>query len=306
MTTLESTGAREPETLGLIGLGLMGMALAERFLGAGFRVLGWDMAPAPCQTLVKLGGTAGTSAAHVLTACRRVVLSLPTLDIVAQVLARANDALSDGLVLLDTTTGGPPQAQALGSRLAGRGVAYLDATVSGSSAQVRAGEVTVMVGGPKEAVQQCQDLFCCFARQVIHIGPSGSGAKMKLVTNLVLGLNRAALAEGLVLARALGLDLAQTLTVLRESMAYSRIIDTKGQKMITGDFAPQGKLSQHLKDVRLILEAGASAGLKLPLSLAHRDLLELAEAAGFGQLDNSAVIQAYQPGQPPGEGTDAR
>jgi 3-hydroxyisobutyrate dehydrogenase-like beta-hydroxyacid dehydrogenase len=113
---------------------------------------------------------------------------------------------------------------------------------------------------------------------------------MKLVTNLVLGLNRAALAEGLAFAQALGLEGAATLEVMRRSMAYSRIMDTKGEKMVLRDFAPQAKLSQHLKDVRLMMEA---AELTLPLTWAHRALLEKAVALGYGELDNSAVICAY-------------
>jgi 3-hydroxyisobutyrate dehydrogenase-like beta-hydroxyacid dehydrogenase len=115
------------------------------------------------------------------------------------------------------------------------------------------------------------------------------------VTNLVLGLNRAALAEGLWFARSLGLDLHQVLQVLRESMAYSRIMDSKGGKMVHANFEPQAKLSQHLKDVRLILRAAAKAGTQLPLSRVHRELLEAAEAAGYGAMDNSAVIRAFDP-----------
>ena len=117
---------------------------------------------------------------------------------------------------------------------------------------------------------------------------------MKLVTNLVLGLNRAALAEGLALAESMDLDLEQTLAVMRACPAYSRIMDTKGERMINGDFAPDARLSQHLKDVRLIVETGQQAGLPMPLSAAHRAVLEAAEAAGWGELDNSAIIQALR------------
>lgn len=112
---------------------------------------------------------------------------------------------------------------------------------------------------------------------------------MKLVTNLVLGLNRAALAEGLVLAQQLDLDLADTLDVMRRSMAYSRIMDTKGEMMVAQDFSTQAKLSQHLKDVRLML---AASPIPLPLTETHRALLEKAEAMGLGDADNSAVIKA--------------
>jgi 3-hydroxyisobutyrate dehydrogenase-like beta-hydroxyacid dehydrogenase len=119
---------------------------------------------------------------------------------------------------------------------------------------------------------------------------------MKLLSNLVLGLNRAALAEGLAFAEAIGLEPAPALDVLMGTMAYSRTMDTKGQKMIDRDFQTQARLSQHLKDVRLMLESAADAGLTLPLTETHCRLLKKAEAAGFGDADNSAIIQAFRSG----------
>jgi 3-hydroxyisobutyrate dehydrogenase-like beta-hydroxyacid dehydrogenase len=115
---------------------------------------------------------------------------------------------------------------------------------------------------------------------------------MKLVSNLVMGLNRAALAEGLALAEACGLDPELTLTVLRAGNAYSRILDMKGRKMIDRDFAPQARLRQHVKDVDLILALAESAGAHVPLSEAHGNLLSEAMNRGLGELDNSAVILA--------------
>ena len=117
---------------------------------------------------------------------------------------------------------------------------------------------------------------------------------MKLVTNLVLGLNRAALAEGLALGEAIGLEPELTLRVMRESPASSRIMDVKGEKMIHSEFSPDARLSQHLKDVRLILQLGAQAGLPMTMSEAHRAVLEQAEAAGLGCLDNSALIEVLR------------
>jgi 3-hydroxyisobutyrate dehydrogenase-like beta-hydroxyacid dehydrogenase len=283
------------QTVGLIGVGLMGTALAERLIGQGFDVLGYDIEPGRREALTGLGARAATSAGAVLSACPRVVLSLPDLDVVATVLATESALLRAGQALIDTTTGAPAQAERLGADLARRGVEYLDATVSGSSVQVRRAEVTLLVGGTEDAFARCRDLFGCFARTAYHVGPCGSGAKMKLVTNLVLGLNRGALAEGLAFARGLKLDAARTLALLRDSMAYSRVMDSKGEKMVRGDFEPQARLTQHLKDVRLILAAAEAAGLRLPLSQAHRLLLEAAEAAGYGACDNSAIIRTYGP-----------
>jgi 3-hydroxyisobutyrate dehydrogenase-like beta-hydroxyacid dehydrogenase len=115
-----------------------------------------------------------------------------------------------------------------------------------------------------------------------------------LVFNLVLGLNRAVLAEGLVFAEKSGIKLENALAVLRQGAAYSRVMDTKGSKMIEGRFEPQARLSQHLKDVRHILEEGASTGAPLPLSELHAKLLKEVEDAGYGAEDNSAIIRWFQ------------
>jgi 3-hydroxyisobutyrate dehydrogenase-like beta-hydroxyacid dehydrogenase len=122
---------------------------------------------------------------------------------------------------------------------------------------------------------------------------------MKLVVNLVLGLNRAALAEGLALAHHCGLDPTAALEVLRAGPAYSRMMDIKGAKMLAGDFTPQARLAQHLKDVRLILKLGEASGARLPLSTLHRALLEQLAAAGYHDADNSAIIRAFWPDSGP-------
>ena len=288
-----SVGSGTGECIGLIGVGLMGTALTERLIIGGMRVVGYDVSPSRGRVLSGLGGQSAPDAAAVVRTCNRVILSLPDSTVVEQVLDEVEEHLRKGQIVVDTSTGDPSRAAAFGDRLAESGVAYLDATVSGSSAQVRAAEVTVMVGGTDSAFRKCRDLFDLFARHAFRVGPCGSGSTMKLVTNLVLGLNRAALAEGLSFAKALGLDLGQALEVLRNSVAYSRIMDTKGAKMIHGEFEAQAKLSQHLKDVRLILAAGLGMGADLPLSRTHQEILEAAEAAGLGQLDNSAIIRVF-------------
>jgi len=281
--------------IGLIGLGLMGSALADRFLGAGQRVLGWDIATERRDAHRERGGNVARDEQDVFSSCSRVLLSLPSHREVGDVVRTAGAAaLGRGLTIIDTTTGDPASSEELATTLNEQGVVYLDATISGSSAQVRAGSATVMVGGDAGAIEACSDLFGAIGSQTFHTGPAGTGAKMKLVTNLVLGLNRAALAEGLAFAASIGLDPALSLSVMRGSLAYSSIMDTKGERMIRGDFSPDARLSQHLKDVRLIVDTGHHAGLPMPLSAAHRTVLEEAEAAGYGELDNSAIIKVLE------------
>ena len=297
-TTSEPGGDTEartaPETIGLVGVGLLGSAIAERLLAHGFRVKGFDLNASRLDGLTALGGQAASRAEELMVGCRRIVLSLPDHAAVGSVLEQVAAHGRAGQVLIDTTTGAPAAAATTGRDLAARGVAYLDAAVCGNSEELRRGEVLVVAGGPEAAFEACQDLFATFARRCWRVGGWGAGLKMKLTTNLVLGLNRAVLAEGLGFAEALGLNSELALAVLHASSSYSRVMDLKGRKMLERDFAPQARLAQHLKDVRLMLEAAAEAGAKLPLSDQHRQLLEQAEAAGWGGLDNSAIIEVFR------------
>ncbi len=287
------------KSVGMIGLGLMGTALTERLLEAGYTVYVHNRTREKAAPLLARGAH---WADNPLRMCDRVLLSLYTADTVEEMLGRLADGLRPGQILIDTTTGEPGQTARLGARLAERGVSYLDAPISGSSEQTRRGEVTAIVGGPREAFDACRDLFERCAATTIYAGSCGSGAKMKLVSNLVLGLNRAALAEGLVFAQSIGLESAAALDVLMHTMAYSKTMDTKGRKMIEGDFRTQARLSQHRKDVKLILEAAGEAGRDLPLTGVHDRLLAAAEAAGLGDADNSAVIRAFTLGARPALG----
>ena len=281
----------DPQGIGVIGLGLMGAALAERLLKHGYHVVVWNRTREKSQALVARGAEWSDNP---LTACDRVIISLYTTDVVEAVLGQMDSGLHADQILLDTTTGDPVRTAALGARLAGRGVRYLDAPISGSSEQTRRGEATVLVGGDRATFEACADLWRVMGAKTIHVGPCGCAAKMKLITNLVLGLNRAALAEGLAFAEAIGIAPAAALEVMAGSMAYSRAMDAKGRKMIEHDFTAQARLSQHLKDVRLMLQAAGEAGMPLPLADTHRRLMEQAEAAGLGELDNSAIIEVLR------------
>ncbi|MFO0796429.1 MAG: NAD(P)-dependent oxidoreductase [Gemmataceae bacterium] len=282
-------------TVGVVGLGLLGGALAGR-LRAAHRVVGYDLR-AECRDKLAPDEIAA-SARAVFAAARVVVLSLPDSAAVAAVLADAADLLP-GATVIDTSTGDPDASAVTGERLAALGAEYLDATLTGSSREAAAGDLVVTAGGRIDAFCACEPLFALFARRWFHVGPWGSGARAKLVVNLVLGLNRAVLAEGLGFARRCGLDPAAMLDVLRSGAAYSRVMDTKGHKMLAADFAPEARLAQHLKDVRLVLAQGDRAGARLPLSALHAQLLAELVSAGFGECDNSSVIRAFDPAEAP-------
>jgi 3-hydroxyisobutyrate dehydrogenase-like beta-hydroxyacid dehydrogenase len=280
--------------IGLIGVGLLGSALAERMLAAGLAVCGYDREPSCGERLRSLGGRFATGAADVVAECSQIVLCLPDSQVVASLVDEHVDRLTAEKLVIDATTGDPDATQALAEQLADRDVGYIDATIAGSSEQARRGEAVVIIGGDDNHVLSAEPVLASWSDRRFHVGKAGSGARLKLVVNLVLGLNRAVLAEGLSLANACGVDPAAALAVLKATPAYSTVMDTKGQKMIDREFTPQARLAQHLKDVRLIRDLARRHNARTPLSEIHETLLQSAVELGYAESDNSAIIEAFR------------
>jgi len=283
--------------IGLVGLGLVGTAMAERLLTEQFEVVGFDIDSKKCEHLEQLGGKAVSNPAQVAEQADRVVLSLPDTEVVVQVVEGPGGILKAKALpryIIDTTTGEPDETAALAKRLAEQDIYFLDAPFSGSSQQVRDKEIVFIVGGDKTAFEECKDIFDALGEKVFYVGESGNGSKAKLASNLILGLNRLALAEGLVFASKLGLDPRAFLELLKVTPAYSAAMDVKGKKMLDGDFTAQARLRQHHKDVSVILKYAEKVEQELPLSKVHLDVLEKAIEAGDGDLDNSAVIREIE------------
>lgn len=280
-------------TVALIGMGLLGSALAENLLKAGFAVRGYDTAPERMRQHAERGGHVAASPADAARGAAAVMTCLMTADIVREALLGPAGALEEaapGVVAIDHSTIHPDASAALAAELGRRGIAMLDAPVGGSSGQARRREAPVVVGGDPEVFAHCRPILDALAQRVHHVGPNGSGARAKLVINLVLGLNRLGLAEGLLFGLRQGLDGKTLLSVLKDSAAYSRAMDIKGERMLEGNFEPEGKLAQHLKDVELMLEVGHAAGAPLLATALHRQLLIAGVAAGLSERDNSSII----------------
>jgi 3-hydroxyisobutyrate dehydrogenase-like beta-hydroxyacid dehydrogenase len=243
------------------------------------------------------GGVPACSPADAARGATVVMTCLMTADIVRDVLLGPEGALGvapPGLVVIDNSTIHPDASAALAALLAQRGIPMLDAPVAGSSGQARRREAPVLVGGDPEVLARCRPILDALSERVRHVGPNGAGARAKLVINLVLGLNRLALAEGLLFGLRQGLDGRALLAVLKESGAYSRAMDIKGERMIEGHFEAEGKLAQHLKDVELMLEVGHAAGAPLLATALHRQLLLAGVAGGLGDHDNSSIIEVLR------------
>jgi len=278
-------------------MGLLGSALAENLGRAGHTVRGYDIAPDRMHEHAARGGVLARSPADAARGASVVITCLMTAELVREALLGADGALtsaSSGLVVIDQSTIHPETSAAIAAELRDRGIPMLDAPVGGSSGQARRREAPVVVGGDPEVFARCRPLLDAVAQRVHHMGPNGSGARAKLVINLILGLNRLALAEGLLFGLRQGLDGKALLDLLKDSGAYSRAVDIKGLRMLEGHFEPEGKLAQHLKDVDLMLEVGHAAGAPLMATALHRQLLLAGVAAGLGERDNSSIVSVLR------------
>ena len=280
-----------PKRTSIIGAGLLGQAIVDRLLEHNYVITGFDIDDQRCQELIKKHVPVASSVRECASSSDILILSLPDSDIVNTVINDIQESLRPGSIIVDTTTGPAKAARDHAGILASKGCTYLDATVAGSSAQVRNGQGVVMIGGPADTYQSLNGIFDALAPKAFYVGDAGAGCDMKLIVNLALGLNRAVLAESLALAESAGVDKQLALDVMKSTVAYSAAMDTKGPKMVTGNFEPEARLRQHLKDVLLILEMGEKHGQQLPLSSLHKELLSSAVENGLGDLDNSAIIE---------------
>jgi 3-hydroxyisobutyrate dehydrogenase-like beta-hydroxyacid dehydrogenase len=279
-----------PQTpVGLIGVGLMGEVYARRLIAAGFGVIGIDVDPARNEQLKQIGGRIG-ALVDIARQCDPIVLAVFSTDQVEEVVERTLVPAAAGKIVICTSTCDPDRIAKLGTRVA-RLIRFLEAPVSGASAQVRQGDGVGLIGGDVDVAQIAAPVLDALFPKRFHIGKIGDGGRAKLAINLILGLNRLALAEGLVFAARLGLDPAAFLEVARASAAASQVMDTKGPKMVAGDFTAEGRVRQTLKDARLMLEQADRVGQELPLLAVHAAVLEACIRRGDGEMDNSVVIE---------------
>jgi 3-hydroxyisobutyrate dehydrogenase-like beta-hydroxyacid dehydrogenase len=275
--------------IGLIGVGLMGEVYARRLIAAGFSAIGFDVDPAKTKRLEEIGGRAG-SIHDIAEQCEPIVLAVFNTDQVEEVVERALLPAASGKIVLCTSTCDPDRIAALAGRVGDR-LRFLETPVSGTSEQVRQGDGVGLIGGDTAIAAAAAPVLDALFPRRFHIGKAGDGGRAKLAVNHILALNRLALAEGLVFAARLGLDPAAFLKVARSSAAASQVMDTKGPKMIAGEFSPEGRVRQSLKDARLMLDQARKVGQSLPLLEIHAQVLQACIDRGDGEADNSIVIE---------------
>ncbi len=286
-----------PARVAFLGLGIMGAPMAANLARAGFEVVTWNRTVDKAETLAAdhESVTVADSPADAAAAAATVISMVPDTPEVEAVLlgeGGAVEGLPEGGLAIDMSTIAPTHSRSIADRLTEKGIAFLDAPVTGSRPKAEDATLTIMVGGPESAFERARPLFDAMGELVVHAGPQGHGSMVKLINNTLAAINAAALAEGLTLARAAGLDTDRALAVVASGSGDSAMVSLKAGPMLAGDLEPLFKLEHMLKDMRHCLAAAKALGIDLRLAGSAERLYAEADEKGLGGRDFAAVIEA--------------
>ncbi len=282
-----------PDTIGFIGLGIMGKPMAHNLLKAGFGVIVHNRHQEVTDELVAAGASAGAEPREIAASCDVLITMLPGTFQVEKVLLDSGGVIEgahEGLFVIDMSTISPIVTRLLADRLAERGVAMLDAPVSGGDKGAIAGTLSIMVGGDEKSFQRCLPIFQALGKTVVLVGGNGAGQVVKACNQIVVALVIEAVSEALVLGSKAGVDPAKILQVLNGGLAANRVIEQRGASMLARDFAPGGRIKTHHKDMSIILELGRMYGVSLPVSALVDQMFASLVTRGRGDLDHTALL----------------
>ena len=281
------------QTIGFIGLGVMGKPMAHNLLTAGYPLIVYNHRQAVTDELVARGARSAETPQVVAAQSDVVITMLPDAPQVEQVIAGPAGVLAGahpGLVVIDMSTIAPGVATALAGRLADRGILMLDAPVSGGDQGAIAGTLTIMVGGDQATFDQCQPIFAALGKTITYVGKSGSGQIVKACNQIVVALVIEAVSEALTLGAKAGIDPATILRVLSGGLAANRVIELRGENMLTHTFTPGFRVALHHKDLGIALATARATQTSLPVTAIVDQMFGALEARGQGSLDHSALL----------------
>jgi 3-hydroxyisobutyrate dehydrogenase len=295
--------------VGVIGLGAMGGGMAASLRRAGCRVRVVDVRPGVAEAFAAEGGVACASPAELAQECDVIVSVVINAAQTETVLFGENGcaaAMRPGSVFVMCSTVDPACSAALESRLAERGILYLDAPISGGAAKAAAGQITMMTAGRPEAYEKCASLLEAMAAKVYRLGErAGAGSKVKVINQLLAGVHIAAAAEAMALGLREGVDPAALYEVITHSAGNSWMFENRMAHVLAGDYTPLSAVDIFVKDLGLVLDLARASKFPLPLSSTAHQMFMQASSAGFAKEDDSAVIKIFPGIELPPPGTKA-
>ena len=283
--------------IAFVGLGAMGLPMAENLVKQQLRVTGFDMRPDAVAKLVAAGGHGAPSAAAAAKDADALIVMVVNADQAEAVLfgGGALAALAPGATVIVMATCAPSRIASIAKRVAATGRHFVDAPVSGGVVGATGATLTIMAAAPKAVFERAKPLLVAMGSNLYHLGETpGQGAAMKTVNQLLAGVHIAAAAEGMALAEREGIDPALALEILSGSAASSWMLKNRGPRMVADDGQVTSAVDIFVKDLGLVLDAGRAAKMGLPLSAAAHQLFIAASGMGLGGRDDSQVIATYR------------
>ena len=281
--------------IGVIGLGIMGSAIARNLVRAGFAVSGFDTDPTRLAALAADGGTAAPDAATVAAASDVVLTSLPSISALEATVAALVATRREGQIVCELGTLPIETKEAARVALDAAGIVLLDCPLSGTGAQAATGDLVVLASGDPASCERVAPVFAGFARLTRHVGPFGNGMKMKMVANLLVAIHNVASAEAMVLGMKAGLDAAAIVDVIGAGAGTSRVFELRAPLMAAGNYEPPTmKCDIWQKDMAIIGAYAAKLGVAAPLFAATAPIYNAAIGQGRGGQDTAAVCAVLE------------
>ena len=281
------------QTVGFIGLGIMGKPMSKNLLKAGYPLIVHSRSQAPVDEVVKAGAKAASTPKEIAAQCDVLITMLPNSPDVEQV-ALGKDGIIEGakpgLLFVDMSTISPIVSKKVGAALGAKGVKMLDAPVSGGEKGAIDAALSIMVGGDKAVFDQVMPIFQAMGKTITLLGPLGMGGFTKLANQIIVAVNLTALAEALTLGKKAGLDRELLLTALGGGLAGSKCLEQKKPNYVAGTYNPGFKIDLHFKDLGLIMESARALGVPLPATAVVQELFSAMRVKGRGGLDHSGII----------------
>ena len=281
------------QVIGFIGLGIMGRPMARNLLKAGYPLLVHSRSQGPVDEIVKAGAKAAASPKDVAGQCDVLFTMLPNSPDVELVALGPNGIIEGarrGLIFADMSTISPIVSQKIAKALEPKGVAMLDAPVSGGEKGAIDGALSIMVGGDKDVFERALPIFQAMGKTITLLGPLGFGGFTKLANQIIVAVNLTALADALTLGKKAGLDRDLLLTALAGGLAGSKCLEQKRANYVSNTYNPGFKVDLHYKDLGLIMESARALGVPLPATAVVQELFNALRVKGRGGLDHSGVI----------------
>ncbi len=285
------------DSIGYIGLGIMGGGMARNLVAKGFDLVVWNRTPEKMAPLVEAGAAAASSPADLAGRCDVILICVSdTADVEEVVLGEQGviHGLRPGTVVVDHSTISPKATLALASEVAERGGIWLDAPVSGGSEGAERGTLAIMIGGDPDAVAAVRPILEAYGTSINHVGPTGSGQQTKLVNQILVVINGYAVSEALIFAKAAGLDLDRVVEAVAGGAAGSWMLSHRGPQMIERDWRPGFTIDLQQKDLRLALETADELGVPAVGTGYVFQLYRSLQAKGLGGEGNHALVKALE------------